>query len=150
MPGPCAEGWRRGRSRSARRSGRRSAGFGEVRDARSVVDGGGASDSFLLTQDGHAQYLDAGQGLLLGAGSGTLGSRPNAAQSLPPGSTLLLYTDGLIEIPGSDLDTGLTRLRHHALALTHEALDTLCDQLLDRMPPGNTDDVALLAPRIPP
>lgn len=103
----------------------------------------------LLAQDGQAQYLEAGQGLLLGAGSSTVGSRPNAAQSLPPGSTLLLYTDGLIEIPGSDLDTGLTRLRHHALALAHEPLDTLCDQLLGRMPPGNTDDVALLALRMP-
>jgi serine phosphatase RsbU (regulator of sigma subunit) len=68
---------------------------------------------------------------------------------LPPGSTLLLYTDGLIEIPGSDLDTGLTRLRHNAPALAHEPLDTLCDQLLDRMPPGNTDDWALLALRMP-
>jgi PAS domain S-box-containing protein len=103
----------------------------------------------LLTRDGQAQYLEAGQGLLLGAPPGTGGSRPSAAQSLPPGSTLLLYTDGLIEIPGSDLDTGLARLRHHALALAHEPLDTLCDQLPARMPPGSTDDVALLALRLP-
>ncbi|MEU0242822.1 PP2C family protein-serine/threonine phosphatase [Streptomyces sp. NPDC006235] len=103
----------------------------------------------LLTRDGQAQYLEAGQGLLLGVPTGTGGSRPSAAQSLPPGSTLLLYTDGLIEIPGSDLDTGLARLRHHALALAHEPLDTLCDQLPARMPPGSTDDVALLALRLP-
>jgi serine phosphatase RsbU (regulator of sigma subunit) len=103
----------------------------------------------LLTPDGQAQYLEAGQGLLLGAPPGTGGSRPSAAQSLPPGSTLLLYTDGLIEIPGSDLDTGLARLRRHALALAHEPLDTLCDQLPARMPPGSTDDVALLALRLP-
>ncbi|MEU7470512.1 SpoIIE family protein phosphatase [Streptomyces sp. NPDC044984] len=103
----------------------------------------------LLTQDGQAQYLETGQGLLLGAGPVTGGGRPNAAQPLPPGSTLLLYTDGLIEIPGSDLDTGLARLRRHALALAHEPLDTLCDQLLARMPPGSTDDVALLALRLP-
>ncbi|MFD5909657.1 SpoIIE family protein phosphatase [Streptomyces massasporeus] len=103
----------------------------------------------LLTPDGQAQYLEAGQGLLLGVPPGTGGSRPSAAQSLPPGSTLLLYTDGLIEIPGSDLDTGLARLRHHALALAHEPLDTLCDQLPARMPPGSTDDVALLALRLP-
>ncbi|MFJ4242800.1 SpoIIE family protein phosphatase [Streptomyces iakyrus] len=103
----------------------------------------------LLTRDGQAQYLEAGQGLLLGAPPGTGGSRPSAAQSLPPGSTLLLYTDGLIEIPGSDLDTGLARLRRHALALAHESLDTLCDRLPARMPPGSTDDVALLALRLP-
>lgn len=103
----------------------------------------------LLTPDGQAQYLEAGQGLLLGAPPGTGGSRPSAAQPLPPGSTLLLYTDGLIEIPGSDLDTGLARLRRHALALAHEPLDTLCDQLPARMPPGSTNDVALLALRLP-
>ncbi|MGP4087699.1 SpoIIE family protein phosphatase [Streptomyces sp. KR55] len=103
----------------------------------------------LLTSGGHAQYLEAGQGLLLGVGPGAGGSRPNAAVSLPPGSTLLLYTDGLIEIPGTDLDTGLDRLRRHALTLAHEPLETLCDQLLAGMPPGSTDDVALLALRLP-
>ncbi|MGW1795124.1 SpoIIE family protein phosphatase [Streptomyces sp. NPDC001984] len=103
----------------------------------------------LLTHDGQARYLEAGQGLLLGAGLGTGGGRPNATEPLPPGSTLLLYTDGLVEIPGSDLDTGLGRLRRHALALVDETLDTLCDQLLARMPPGSTDDVALLALRLP-
>ncbi|MFD7409134.1 SpoIIE family protein phosphatase [Streptomyces sp. NPDC059866] len=103
----------------------------------------------LLTQDRQAQYLEAGQGLVLGAPPGTGEGRPNATQSLPPGSTLLLYTDGLIEIPGSDLGTGLDRLRRHALTLAHVPLDTLCDQLLARMPPGSTDDVALLALRLP-
>jgi serine phosphatase RsbU (regulator of sigma subunit) len=103
----------------------------------------------LLTPGGHAQYLEAGQGLVLGTPVGTGESRPNATQRLPPGSTLLLYTDGLIEIPGSDLGTGLDRLCRHALTLAHAPLDTQCDQLLARMPPGSTDDVALLALRLP-
>ncbi|GAA2943028.1 SpoIIE family protein phosphatase [Streptomyces violaceus] len=103
----------------------------------------------LLTPGGDARYLDAGQGVVLGAPVDTAASRPNATQALPPGSTLLLYTDGLIEIPGSDLDTGLRRLRRHALALADAPLDMLCDQLLARMPPGSTDDVALLALRLP-
>ncbi|MFB8245290.1 SpoIIE family protein phosphatase [Streptomyces sp. NPDC055952] len=103
----------------------------------------------LLTGDGQARYLEAGLGLLLGAPPGIGAGRPSAAEVLPPGSTLLLYTDGLIEIPGSDLDTGLACLRHHALALAHEPLDTLCDRLPARMPPGSTDDVALLALRLP-
>ncbi|MER5444559.1 SpoIIE family protein phosphatase [Streptomyces sp. NPDC002766] len=102
----------------------------------------------LLTPDGNAQYLEAGQGLILGTHLGGI-HRPSAAHALPPGSTLLLYTDGLIEIPGSDLDTGLGRLRSHALALAHEPLDTLCDRLSAQVPPGSTDDIALLALRLP-
>ncbi|MFF8392830.1 SpoIIE family protein phosphatase [Streptomyces sp. NPDC016172] len=103
----------------------------------------------LLTQDGQAQYLEDGQGLLLGAGPLPAGSRPNATRPLPPGSTLLLYTDGLIETPGSDLETGLRRLRRQALTLVREPLDFLCDQVLAHVPPGSADDVALLALRIP-
>ncbi|MFB7246638.1 SpoIIE family protein phosphatase [Streptomyces populi] len=103
----------------------------------------------LLPPGGHAQYLEAGQGIVLGVPVDTGVGRPDATHPLPPGSTLLLYTDGLVEIPGSDLDTGLDRLRRHALALAHAPLDTLCDQLLARMPPGSTDDVALLALRLP-
>ncbi|KUN10636.1 DNA-binding protein [Streptomyces yokosukanensis] len=103
----------------------------------------------LLTSDGNAQYLESGQGLILGTHLGAGGRRPSATHALPPGSTLLLYTDGLIEVRGSDLDSGLARLRRHALALAHESLDTLCDQLSSRMTPGSTDDIALLALRLP-
>ncbi|WP_251075119.1 GAF domain-containing SpoIIE family protein phosphatase [Streptomyces sp. ISL-12] len=103
----------------------------------------------LLTPDGQARYLEAGQGLLLGTGLEIGGRRPDGTEPLPPRSTLLLYTDGLVEVPGSDLDTGLGRLRRHALAPAGEPLDTLCDELLARTPPGSTDDVALLALRLP-
>jgi PAS domain S-box-containing protein len=109
----------------------------------------GHPSPLLLTPDGHAHYLDSGRGPLLGAHLGTPGSRPDASTPLPPGSTLLLYTDGLIELPGTDIDTGLGRLRRHALALAHEPLDDLCDHLLTRMPLGNIDDIALLALRLP-
>lgn len=105
----------------------------------------------LLSPDGTAHYLEAGQGLLLGTGPVTgAGGRPDATHALEPGSTLLLYTDRLVETPGSDLDTGLDRLRRHTLVLAHEPLDTLCGDVLAHVPPGSTDDVALLALRVPP
>lgn len=102
----------------------------------------------LVTREGHAEYLEQGQGLLLGTGLGHVG-RPDATVPLPPGSTLLLYTDGLVEVPGTDLDTGLRGLRRHAAALARHPLEDFCDQILALMPPGNTDDIALLALRVP-
>ncbi|GGS36592.1 SpoIIE family protein phosphatase [Streptomyces griseoviridis] len=104
----------------------------------------------LLSPDGTACYLEAGQGLLLGTDSAPGTGRPDATQPLEPGSTLLLYTDGLVETPGSDLDTGLERLRRDALAVAHAPLDALCGHILAHVPPGNADDVALLALRTPP
>ncbi|MFE1754629.1 SpoIIE family protein phosphatase [Streptomyces anandii] len=79
--------------------------------------GAGHPPPLLLIPNGNAQYLEAGQGLTLGTHLGVGSHRPSAAHALPPKSTLLMYTAGLIEAPGSDLDTGLGRLRRHALAL---------------------------------
>ncbi|GAA1542076.1 hypothetical protein GCM10009730_58910 [Streptomyces albidochromogenes] len=56
--------------------------------------------------------------------------RTNATQPLPARSTLLLYTDGLIERCGETLDHGLTRLRQHAAALARQPLEDVCDDSL--------------------
>ncbi|MFH8768931.1 SpoIIE family protein phosphatase [Streptomyces sp. NPDC017958] len=101
----------------------------------------------LITRDGLAHYLTGGHGLLLGTGART--SRSDATAVLPPGSTLLLYTDGLIEAPGQSLDDGLNRLRQHAAALAHRPLASFTDQLLRRVQPPGIDDVALLVVRMP-
>jgi PAS domain S-box-containing protein len=102
----------------------------------------------LITRDGMADYLTNGHGLLLGTGLQHT-ARPEATAVLPPESTLLLYTDGLIEAPGQTLDEGLNRLRQHAAALAHRPLSTLPDQLLHRVHPPGHDDIALLALRAP-
>ncbi|MER7716231.1 SpoIIE family protein phosphatase [Streptomyces flaveolus] len=101
----------------------------------------------LVTRDGLTDYLTDGHSLLLGTGLPT--SRPDATVLLPPGCTLLLYTDGLIEAPGRTLDEGLDRLRQHAAALAHRPLPSFADQLLRRVQPPGLDDVALLALRTP-
>ncbi|GGZ03231.1 SpoIIE family protein phosphatase [Streptomyces poonensis] len=102
----------------------------------------------LISHDGLADYLTDGHGLLLGTGARA--PRADATALLPPGSTLLLYTDGLIEEPGHSLDEGLHRLRQHAAALAHRPLASFTDQLLRRVrPAANDDDVALLALRTP-
>ncbi|MFF4489844.1 SpoIIE family protein phosphatase [Streptomyces sp. NPDC001544] len=102
----------------------------------------------LVTRDGLTEYLTEGHGILLGTGARA--PRPDATALLPPGSTLVLYTDGLIEEAGHSLDDGLNRLRQHAAALAHRPLAAFTDQLLRRVRPArNDDDVALLALRIP-
>ncbi|KQV18612.1 MULTISPECIES: SpoIIE family protein phosphatase [unclassified Kitasatospora] len=63
---------------------------------------------------------------------------------LATGDTLLLYTDGLVEVPGEDLTTGLDRLLAAAHHARHQPLDDLCDHLLAQVPDAR-DDIALLA-----
>ncbi|MFI9330142.1 SpoIIE family protein phosphatase [Kitasatospora sp. NPDC052868] len=61
-----------------------------------------------------------------------------------PGDTLLLYTDGLVEVPGENLAAGLERLADAADAGHGLPLGALCDQLLAEVPDAR-DDIALIA-----
>jgi anti-sigma regulatory factor (Ser/Thr protein kinase) len=66
---------------------------------------------------------------------------------LPEGSLLVLYTDGLIESRGQDIDVGVSRLCR-ALAGPAASLDVLCDTVLgDLLSERPADDVALLVAR---
>jgi serine phosphatase RsbU (regulator of sigma subunit) len=102
----------------------------------------------LVEGDGRTRFLEEASGLLLGTGFAPV--REDAVIELPPRSTVLLYTDGLIESPSRSLDEGLDRLRRQAAALTGHQLSAYCDRLLTRVRPAdNDDDVALLTLRIP-
>ncbi|MEU9443096.1 hypothetical protein AB0D42_19650 [Streptomyces sp. NPDC048304] len=54
-------------------------------------------------------------GILLG--TGLTRSRPDACTVLPPRTTVLLHTDGLVESPHRSIDHGLDRLRRHVASL---------------------------------
>jgi serine/threonine-protein kinase RsbW len=65
---------------------------------------------------------------------------------LPAGATLLLFTDGLVESPGADLDVGLERLREVAAGAAGAGPGELCDRLLEALTGEHrADDIALLA-----
>lgn len=103
----------------------------------------------LVSHDGRARYLTDAHGILLG--TGMIRPRPDVFTVLPPRTTVLLYTDGLVESPHHSIDHGLERLRRHAASLAHRPLDSFCDLLLEQVRPGdNDDDVAMLALRTPP
>ena len=100
----------------------------------------------LLHVDGVAELLETEPELLLGVGGGRA-QRHDHMVPLPVGSTLLLYTDGLVERRGSDLDLDLERLRRTVQDLAGNDLESFCDALIDRMRSGVDDDIALLAVR---
>lgn len=67
------------------------------------------------------------------------------------GSTLLMYTDGLIERRERDLRAGLAELRRTLERVGGKPLDALCDALVAELPAGaGEDDVALVAVRLHP
>ncbi len=119
-------------------------------DWRLTWTNAGHPPPLLVTPDGRARYLGDAHGLLLSTGLSA--DREDAEVTLPPGSTLVLYTDGLVENRDSPIDQGLDRLRRHAAALAHRPLPSFTDLLLDRAghdSRSNEDDVALLTVRTP-
>ncbi|MCO5995904.1 SpoIIE family protein phosphatase [Actinoallomurus rhizosphaericola] len=103
----------------------------------------------LTTAEGDTRYLEEGAGLLIGMDPDL--PRPTACDPLPAHSTLLLFTDGLIERRGESLDDSLSRLRQHTAALARAPLDVFCDELLIGLGAHSADDIALLAVRpVPP
>jgi serine phosphatase RsbU (regulator of sigma subunit) len=72
--------------------------------------------------------------------------RRPAVEVLPAGSTLLMYTDGLVERRGSDLDTGLELVRATAERLGVDSPHALCHRLIEAVRRGgSSDDVAVVA-----
>ncbi|MGR7024487.1 SpoIIE family protein phosphatase [Geodermatophilus sp. URMC 62] len=109
----------------------------------------GHPDPVLLLPDGTVRDLSAPVGPPLG--TGWPGARVDGRAVLPPGSTLLLFTDGLFERRGVPLDDGREQLRRLVSAAAGQPLERLCDDLLAGMlGEGAEDDVALLAVRAHP
>jgi len=95
----------------------------------------------VVRPDGTVELLPVEPGPPLGTG---LGGYRLAVADLPPGHTLLLYTDGLVERRGEDIDHSLGRLTE--LLLPADAGPAvLLDAVLARAPSPAEDDIALLA-----
>lgn len=102
----------------------------------------------LLDASGGARLLDPGTKADLLLGVDASARRTTEATTLPAGSTLLFYTDGLVERRGEDLDEGLRRLLATVEEHASEELGALCDAILEAMVPrAGEDDVALVAVR---
>ncbi|GEL46270.1 membrane protein [Cellulomonas hominis] len=115
-----------------------------------------ATGEYTVASAGHLPpvHLHAGSGvveLLSTVGSPALGIVAGAAYGqvhgrIEPGDALLLYTDGLVETPGGDLDLGIDRLRGAA----EDVLATRrggADDVITRIGASEGDDRALVLVR---
>jgi hypothetical protein len=111
---------------------------------RACLATAGHPPPLLRHPDGRTEVLDVPPGLLLGID-------PDAHYSsteipLAPGSVLALYTDGLVEAPGTDIDDAVNDLALELARTEPGTMDTLADALIQharRSAPGS-DDIALL------
>jgi PAS domain S-box-containing protein len=124
--------------------------------------------AILDTESGVLQYSNAGHmpPVLVGAGSDSGSTvfndarsvplavrrdepRPQASHVLPPGSTLMLYTDGLVERKHESIDDGITRAAQILVETMNLPLDVIADTMLRDLAPasGYDDDVAMVVYR---
>ncbi|WP_107451550.1 SpoIIE family protein phosphatase [Actinacidiphila rubida] len=102
----------------------------------------------MVTPEGAVHRLDQ-HDVLVHPRLGTM-PRTEHRQVLPPGSMVLLYTDGLVEHRGTDLDHGIDEAGRALAEHTHTPLPALLEVLADHVGgPDPRDDIAMLALRVP-
>jgi hypothetical protein len=111
------------------------------------------SGGYRLASAGHppVAHFDAGSGRwsLLAAHGPALGLLPGATYvtcegTLRPGDAVLLYTDGLVEVPGRDLEVGIDKLLGEAERLVTRGFAGGGEVLVNRVSAGSTDDRGLV------
>ena len=91
-------------------------------------------------------YIDAPTGLPVGV----VATEAYTTVTVPvsPGTTLLAFTDGLIERRGESLDVGLGRIRQAAIANGNGSLEALVSSVVGSLVgKGAADDTVLLGVR---
>jgi serine phosphatase RsbU (regulator of sigma subunit)/anti-sigma regulatory factor (Ser/Thr protein kinase) len=116
---------------------------------RATVAAAGHPPPLVVEEDGTSRFIGLRPSVPLGAVREAV--YEESEFPLVVHSTLVLYTDGLIEEAGEPLDAGLRRLQRSAEAAGHDA-ERLCDRLMrDLLPAGaGPDDAALLVVTVTP
>lgn len=111
-----------------------------------VMARAGHPPPLLRRPDGRVRVLDLAGGPLLGIDADA--TYQTTEVPLLPGSLLVLYTDGLIESPGVDIEDALADLGQRLADAPEQPLDELADSLVRQksgaLAQERLDDVALL------
>ncbi|MGH9103997.1 MAG: SpoIIE family protein phosphatase [Acidimicrobiales bacterium] len=99
----------------------------------------------LFLPDGSSMVLDCPVDPPIGISPVT--PRESASMEIPGGSTLLLYTDGLVERRDQLPEESLQGLRDHVAPHSRSPLEDLCNHVVE-LAPEPDDDVALIAARL--
>ncbi len=101
----------------------------------------------LVRPDGSSEFLDVSPAPPLGVGEGLISSR---TFEIEDGSMFVLYTDGLVESRGRDIDDGLKRLQSVFDAESVAgSMDDLCKAILaGAYSDQHRDDIAVLMARL--
>jgi len=103
----------------------------------------------LIDADGNASLIQLMNDPLLGLTNGHRRQHAETTIIMTAGSTLVLYTDGLIERRDEDIDISLERLRATASISTDGVtMKRFCHDLVQRVAPSGMDDVAVIAIRV--
>ncbi|WP_309058439.1 SpoIIE family protein phosphatase [Streptomyces sp.] len=116
----------------------------DPRTGRALAVRAGHPPPLLRRPDGRAETLDLAGGVMLGVHPDA--AYPVTALTLAPGSVLALYTDGLVETPGGDIETGIRAVSRCLARSRTGSVERLADQLvrIARRTEDRPDDVALL------
>lgn len=110
-----------------------------------VLTCAGHPPPLLLDEAGNAEFIDTVRGTILGVGRV---ERRRTVVPFLPGQTLLMFTDGVLERRGEDLQDSKDRLAETCRRLrprpTHDELEQLAAVMRD---PTRDDDVAVLGAR---
>jgi len=92
--------------------------------------------------------------VVAGGGSAVLGApipieHIEGEETVGPGDLLVMFTDGLVEVPGGSLDDGLAQLAETVAAQPGPDADAMCEHVLAGVSRQDLrDDIALLAVRV--
>ncbi|MFF3618520.1 PP2C family protein-serine/threonine phosphatase [Streptomyces sp. NPDC002467] len=101
----------------------------------------------LITPGRPVEYLFAEPGVPLGVDPSQ--PRPDHSRFLPPESTVVFFTDGLVEHPEYPIDESLDRLADLATVHVDLPLQEFVQALADHHPSDGHDDLAILALHTP-
>jgi serine phosphatase RsbU (regulator of sigma subunit)/anti-sigma regulatory factor (Ser/Thr protein kinase)/CheY-like chemotaxis protein len=118
-------------------------GSGEV-----LYSSAGHLPALVVRPRGETELLDGGRGFPLGVDAAA--PRQQGAARLETGSTLMLFTDGVVEARDQPIDVGIERLRHAAGRRWASEPERACDEIVGELVDRPGDDAALVCLRLVP